>query len=235
MFAALLIIGIGETLSSCSSAGATKLDVVNGTVPVSVHDIEWRKSLIETLKPMTPTERKAEIDKVLPRLNSQLVASLRERGYGCDIASIEYVFGSGTSESVESGDGNTYSGFYEDQLYAVIKGDKCFKDSMMVFVQCFNGTFVIDGKSIYSIGIYEPSFTIEKGKGINSYVDYRTAVWIAEQFNLPLYKGQGWKGPIITPTQARQYENDLDRQAITVKVYPGDYFNLGTITYRKAK
>ncbi|HVY36002.1 MAG TPA: hypothetical protein VG982_01845 [Candidatus Paceibacterota bacterium] len=217
--------------SSCSNADANKVDVVNGVQPFDVHDITWRKEFIASLKPLTPEQRRQRIDDVLPHLNASLVSTLRENGLDCEIKSITYMFGSGTAKGVSSGDGEKYDGTYEDQLYAVVKGGKCFGDSVVAFVQCFNGVFSLKGKNNDVIGTYYPSFTIEKNKGINYYVDYQTAIWLAECFDIPLYKGQGWSGPSVTPKEAREMENNLDNVQVTVRVNEGDHFDLGNMTY----
>lgn len=219
--------------ASCNKS--EKLDVVNGIVPVDVHDIQWRADFIKSLKPLTPAQRKAEIDKVVPRLNTQLVAMLRNHGKNCEITSITYVFGSGSARQVASGDGNTYDGEFSDQLYAVVKGGTCFGDSLMAFVQCFNGVFIIEGENQEIIGTYEPEFTIAKGQGINRYVDYRTSIWLAEHFDLKLYHGKGWnKKNEISAKEARELENTLYKTQVTVRVFPGDHFNLGTMEYTPA-
>ncbi len=228
---AILFVGTIDFLSSCSNASASKVDVVNGTTPMDVHDIQWRTEFINSLKEMTPEQRKAEVDRVLPRLNSQLVASLQQRGKYCEIKSIEYAFGSGKAKEVESGDGNSYDGYYADQLYAIVKGGSCFKDSTIVFIQCLNGTFVIDGESIFSLGFSQPVFVIQKPNGINTYTDYRTSIWLAEVFGLKVHKGQGWSGPIISYKEAYDLYDRLGETAVTVEVYDGDQFDLGNMTY----
>lgn len=232
LFLALCLIGLSVWIYSCSSANAKPVDVVNGTQPFDVHDIEWKKNFIESLKPLTPKERKEKIDQVLPRLNSSLVKSIRSRGFDCEIKTITYVFGSGTAKKVASGDGANYDGVFTDQLYAVVKGGKCFGDSLMAFVQCFNGVFTIEGENQQTIGTYAPVFTIGKGFGINRYVDYGTSIWLAEKFHLTLYTGKGWDPKnIITPEKARQLEHDLLNTQVTVRVNEGDVFDLGNMTY----
>lgn len=228
--ALLLIIG---TYFSCSKTQTVKAaevdDVVNGPVPVDVHDIEWRKRFIQKLKPLTADQRKVEIEKALPHLNTSLAMMLQNHGYNCEFK-ITYVFGSGNADSVKSGDGKYYRGGFKDQLYAIVKGP-CFKDSLITFVQCFNGVFVIEGENQQIIGTYNPIFTIEKGRGLNWYVEYFNAIDLAEAFNLPLHRGQGWKGPLVTPTQARALYPTLGERAVTVEVYEGDIFNVGDMTY----
>lgn len=226
---ALLILSIYNY--SCTHASAASIDVVNGTQPVNPHDIEWRTDFIAKLKPMTPEERRLEIDKVLPRLNGSVMAALQGK-FNCKDVSITYMFGSGTADSVASGDGKKYSGYFKDQLYAVVKSPHCITDSVTLFVQCFNGWVTLKAdEGVQVIGSYKPVFTIQKGWGLNRYVDYLTSIWIAEKFNLTLHKGQGVDGEIITPAQAREYKDKLAQQAVTVEIHPGDVVDLGNMTY----
>jgi hypothetical protein len=230
---AMIIVVIG--LDHCLGKNAAEVDVVNGIKPFDVHNIEWRKAFIAKLKPLTPAQRKEEIDKVLPYLNGSLMNTVRKNGYDCDVKTVTYVFGSGTAKKVASGDGKQYDGYFNDQLYAVVKGDKCFKDSLMLFVACFNGVFTIENnKDNQVIGTYEPSFTIEKNWGLNHYVDYQTSIWIARYFNIPIYIGKNMD-KMITPDRALELEDSVAYYQIAPKVFPGDHFDLGTMKYTKAK
>lgn len=236
LFSFLLITALSFlsiNFSSCTGAkAANPVDVVNGTTPINTHDIEWRKDFIAKLKPLTPEQRKEEIDRVLPRLNGSLFGAIRAGGFDCEITSVTYMFGSGTADSVASGDGKKYNGYFEDQLYAVAKGPKCIKDSVTVFVQCFNGYVTLKGdESNQVVGTYLPAFTIQIGNGANRYVDYRTAIWLADIFDIPLHKGRSWKDPLITPKEAYTLFDKLGEVPVTMEVYPGDVFNLGDQTY----
>lgn len=229
-FALITVLGFSFYFSSCSNAVASKIDVVNDIPPMDVHDAAWRKEFIAKLKPLSPEQRAKEIEQVAPRLNSQILAYLRIRGYKCDIEPITYVFGSGNADSVSSGNGTTNnSGIFTDQLYAVIKGGDCLKkDSLMMFVQCFNGVVSIVGDT-YVVGSYNTAFSVEKGKGYNHYVDYQTSIFIAEQFNIPLYSGKERK--VITPQRARELEDSLEFIQVTPRAEPGDRVDLGNMTY----
>lgn len=230
--ALVIVISANFYLTSCAEAKASKIDAVDGILAVDVHDMGWRREFIASLKPLTPAERKARVDQVVPRLNAQLIENLQRAGFNCEITSITYVFGSGDAEGVTSGDGKKYdNAYFVDDLYAVVKGGTCFGDSVMAFVECFNGVFRIKGKDQDVIGDYSPIFTIEKGWGINRYVEYRNSIWLAEVFGLTLHKGQGWDGKVITPKEAYDLYNQLGETAVTVEVYEGDVFNLGNMTY----
>jgi len=161
------------------------------------------------------------------RLTTQLVSFLRRKGFNCQIDSIQYHYGTGTAEDVQSGDGNRYSGKFESQPYATISGP-CFQKGLSVFILCFNGTFSLNSDDSRSIGRGNQIFTIEPGRGINHYVDYETSIWLAEFFNLTLYKGKGWQQQNeITPDEALELYPNLDRVQVTVRVHPGDTFDLG--------
>lgn len=222
----------GRIFSSCTQTkGAALIDVVNGTMAVNPHDTTWRKEFIAKLKPLTPEQRRVEIDRVLPRLNSSIMSRL-DGSFNCTNVAITYMFGSGTADSVASGDGKKYSGYFKDELYAVVKSPNCITDSVTLFVKCFNGWVTMkadDGWQV--IGSYDPVFTIEKDWGINRYVDYRTAIWLAEKFQLTIYEGHGKGRKVITPEKAYALEGKLGENFVNVPVDPGDVFNLGNMTY----
>jgi hypothetical protein len=235
LFASLLITALAfiSNFSACNNAEASKIDAVNDLTPVDVHNIEWRKKFIAELLPLTPAERKEKIDKVVPALNGQFIQNLRSAGYTCtDDITITYVFGSSDDAGAMDGKGKKHEKtFFTDELFAVAKGGKCLGDSIMALVACFNGVFYVNWKGDYqTIGVYEPIFTIEKGFGTNRYVEWKTAVWVAKVFGLPIHKGQGWNGPILSPEEAEKLEPKLGEVPVTVEVYEGDTFNLGNMT-----
>ncbi len=84
---------------------------------------------------------------------------------------------------------------------------------------------------------FEPdmSFKVEKGKGLCHYVDYQTAIDIAEQTNRAIYAGRPRK--LVSFIDAAR---DIDTDCIPVwidKVFPGDTFTRkdGRWTYIPAK
>jgi len=214
----------------CSFFFACGKDVVEDRDPVNSDD--WRTELVTQLRSaQNDAERSIIMEENGVRLTSQLIYFLKSNGYDCRIDTIEYRYGSGKAMDVASGDGNTYDGKFKSQPYAIVKGGECFKDSMFVFILCFNGTFSLSSSDSRIIGHGSQVFTIGRGKGINYYVDYRTSVWLAETFNLPLYKGKGWNEKnIINPEEALALENEIDRIQVTVKVFPGDRFDLRNMT-----
>lgn len=230
-----LAVAIGRIFSSCMQAKAVApLDVVHGTKPMDAPGMDSRSSFIASLKPLSPAERKKRIDKEYPRLCGQLFRNLHAVGLTCQATSVGFVFGSGKADSVSSGDGLRHSGIFTDELFAVVKGP-CFKDkdsdSLCVFVACFNGTFYLNGKLLENVGSYTPVFTIEQNYGLNHYVDYHTAIWLAQKFHLPIFVGHGKNKKPITAEKAYTLEGQLGEKFVNADVYPGDVIDLGNMTY----
>jgi hypothetical protein len=235
----LLLVAIASVsvFYACNEVNASKLDVVNNIPPMDVHDIAFRQMIVDSIQKL-PIEKRADyMNEVAPHLTPKLVKNLRNRGFTCDITSITYMLGKGRADSVTSGDGKKYSGTYgyvegkpAGELFAVVKGNsECFKDSLIVFVACLNGTFEIEGDNTQALGSYDPVFVIEKGNGINSYVDYQTSIWLADIFDIKLTQGPG--GKVLTPEEAYALEQKVGSIPVTAKVSPGDIFNLGNMTY----
>ncbi len=228
IFAAMM--GLATLLMiSCSTK-----DVINDIDPMETEGLQVRTQIIDSLRNLPPEERGRFMEQNAPQLNSMLASYLRQRGYSCEIETVGYSFGSGKAKGVESGDSTRHNGHYNDQLYAIIKGGSCFGDSLIVFVQCLNGTFSLKGDG-QSLGTYVPEFTIDSLMGINRYVDYMMSIYLAEYFNIPIYKGRKMNEKFrITPAEARLLEDSIGNTQVTVKVYPGDHFHLGRMTYTRS-
>ncbi len=65
-------------------------------------------------------------------------------------------------------------------------------------------------------------FTVRKSKGLTHYVDYQTAIDIAEQCKLRITKGKRWRKHVISPRTARR--TDYRRDGVWIEVHPGDTF-----------
>lgn len=193
----------------------------------------WRTQFVHQLQTAkNDSERQVLMEQNGVHLTTQLIAFLRSQGFPCSIDTIIYRYGSGTADSVSSGDGKKHTGTFSSQPYAIVKGDSCFNDSLFVFILCFNGTFTIHSTNSVVIGSSSPKFVIEKGKGLTSYVDYETSIWIARHFHLPLYKGKFWDSTkVISPDEALRLIPYLRKTQVTVRVFTGDRFDLGNMTY----
>lgn len=73
------------------------------------------------------------------------------------------------------------------------------------------------------------SFTIKSGQCLVNYVPFETAIFLAEKFKLPIYKGKGSKKHKITPAEAKK--TNTAHYQILVKVFPRDHFDLEAMTY----
>ncbi len=216
----------------CGFAACSKRkDAVKDIQPVDVHDMKFRTDLVNKLKTMAPGDRKAEVDKVVPRLSARILEQLHEEGKTCEM-DLAYVFGSGYAEKVHSGDGQLHDGMkFEDELFFVAKGS-CIKDSITGLVQCLNGMIITDMQNHQVIGTYHPQFTVEKGWSLNHYVDFQTAITLAARWNIPIYTGREWsKEHQITPDSARKLEPLIDQIPVGTRVFPGDHFDLSRMTY----
>ncbi len=211
-----------------------KKDVVFDHPPMSSDP--WRNQLVSDLQNAPNDETRIKmLNQRSSYLTQQLIMYLRNHGYKCPIDTILYRYGSGKAIDVTAKDGK-HSGPFKPQPYALIKGGECFRDSMYVFILCFNGTFSLTSSDASNIGGGSPRFRIAAGNGINSYVDYKTSIDLAEAFHIPIYKGKGWNDANrITPAQARALENQLGQHQVTVRVFEGDEFDLGNMTYNGRK
>ena len=107
------------------------------------------------------------------------------------------------------------------------------------FVQCLNGMVAPVGavEHLQPLGSSVPAqrFTIADRQGLVTYVDYPLAISLAERFHLLLYRGRKMAArDRITPDEARRLEPDAARVQVTVKVHPGDRFDLVAGTYTPA-
>ncbi len=238
LFSFLLITALGCFLSinfsSCNSASA--LDVVEGVTPVQTE--EWRTELVRSMQIAgNDQERVAILNRETVRLTNGIIRFLRSSGYECPINTITYHYGSGKAEGVTGGDSTEHKGKFTNQPYAIVKGGACFKDSLSVFILCYNETFSLQPRRSAPIGIGSPSliFTIEQGKGLDHYVDQETIFLIANRFKkVVLYEGRNWdQDKIISVERARHlYTTGKIRDIqVTAGVYPGDRFDLGAMTY----
>lgn len=231
--AVVVITATSVCLYSCNSASA--VDVVEGVVPVQSDS--WRTELVRRLQIAgNDEERVAILNSETNRLTNVLIAFLRSSNYDCRIDTIEYRYGSGKADSVAGGDKRSdHHGVFTNQPYAVVRGGECFRDSMYVFIRCFNGTFALDAPGAAAIGGGSPRFTVEYPMGINYYVDFPTTLFIADRFGIQLYEGKGWNKKATIERARHLYETDsLKWIGIKAQVSPGDHFDLGNMTYTHA-
>lgn len=218
------------------------IDVVNDIQPVSVSFANIR--LATAAMALLPTEELAAyLQRNHPNLHNAVVFYLQDKGKlsrGTAVDSVGFLYGSMENVLTESGDGNLYTGFFENQLVARVFTAE-FKEPKTVLVLCLNGAELSipgeeqrDSHDLIALGTYVPrmTFTIGQREGLVHYVPYQMAIDLADNFGLPLYRGRYFhENNRITPAVARSLEATTDAVQVTVYVKPGDYFDLRNMTY----
>lgn len=184
-------------------------DLVNGHPAVSASLADVRAALT----PLNPAQRAAFMQQHYPDLGQRLVWFLRNRGKipnGSSVERVDFFFGSQDHVRAEDGAGQTNTGFFKDQLVARvhIQGQQ---NPLDVLVACLNGTFDLPGDLVSagmtSLGTQVPHerFTIANGEGLIPHVGFRTAIELARQHHIALYRGKKQIATnLITPDQALQ-------------------------------
>lgn len=228
----LLVMTIGNT--ACGKAEA--IDVVNHQSPVS--DLYGRiRHDLEQMRTMPPEERATYLRTNWPNLEVGVVNFLRQREKiqpNQSIDRVDFRFGSMKNVRADGGDGQTREGYFNDQIVALVYVRGSTRP-LAVIVQCLNGVYVLpedlDAQNMQHIGSYRPveRFTIGYREGLIHHVDFPTAIVLAEQHQLDLYRTQVMSDRNkITPAQARALESRTDWIQVTVRVYEGDTFDLRT-------
>lgn len=212
-----------------------EIDVVRGVTPVHNWDSNTT-SLLDSLKNIPDKQKMTFIQKKLPHLTPALCRYVEERFAKTTIDSIVYSFGSGKAQGVLDAAGARHDGVFNNELIAYIwlKPDQLKKNPVKVFVRCLNGMFEIQGDS--RLGLVPSEFVIQKDEGLCHHLDFKTSIWLAEKFHLPLFKGKKVRDKFkITPNQARKI--NTNKNQVMVLVYPGDTFRLfgGQARYTPAR
>ena len=225
-------------VSGCKKS-APAVDVVNGVTQVS-DSMSGVRVTMEQLAQLPATERAARLNKDWPHLSEDVTYYAKVNGLiprSATVNHVDFLFGS--LKNVRAGDHNgvQHTGYANNQLVARIHLEG--QAPIDLFVLCFNGMVAApkDMEDLQLLGSAMPieQFTIGRRQGLVPYVDYPVAISLAEKFHLPLYQGrQQTAGRLISPEQARQMEPNTARVQITVKVYPGDRFDLAAGTYSPA-
>lgn len=227
-FAAL--VGLMASASGCAHRAG--IDVVNHQMPVS--DLYSRIDHdLRVMAGLPPAQRAQYLRAHWPNLEAGVVHYLRERGKlrpDQAVDRVEFRFGSLDGVRAEGGDGQTREGYFRDQIIALAYPHGAQKP-LAVIVKCLNGLMALatDLDGLQPIGSYTPieRFTIGPREGLTTYVDYPTAVDLAERFNLPLYRGKSQRDRYrIRPMEARRLETQTDWVQVTVGVVEGDAFDL---------
>lgn len=225
---------------SCSKTQQTT-DVVHGLPPVS-DAFERIEETNRAMATMNPEQRRAYLHQHWPNLEEGIVYFLRQRGRinsSETVSRVDFRYGSLDSVRAEGGDGEIKTGYFNNQLVALVyvngRGE-----ALAVIVRCLNGMFAEpeDFQSLPQLVSNTPveRFTIGPREGLVDHVPFPVAIDLAERHNLPLYRGHRInRRRLITPAQARQMEPRTDVVQVTVRVYTGDQFDLVNNTYTPAR
>lgn len=218
---------------SCSKGEET--DLVND-ISMRVNPSDGLIKLNNQLQDAGSPAEMAEIIGDNQWLTGRVVSYARELEIikqNAKVDSVVFYYGSAEAQAQDK-TGKYFDGKVTDQLVAFIFHDGIKNDPAGVIVLCTNG-MLADLNDFTRITSGDIEFTIEDRQGINTYVDYETAINLAERFDLDLYRGKNMsKKNKITPATARSLQSSIDRIQVTVKVYAGDHFDLGSMTYTPA-
>lgn len=208
------------------------VDLVRAIHPVST-DLANTRVTIEALAGMQPQVRLARLRQDWPRLEESLVYFLRSNGrirQDQEVRNVDFRFGSLEGVEAEDATGRRHRGYFENQLVARVSLAGV-QQPIDVLVNCLNGLFALPGEMDRLQPLYtavpQQRFRIARREGLVHHVDYPVAMDLAQRFNLDLYQGRRMvPRKKITPQRGRELEPTTNRLQVTVKVYPGDEFDL---------
>lgn len=230
-------------------SGDENVDVVHDVEPMSEVFLGIDETLVVLAGMETPQQQMSYLDRHYPNLGSDVAYWLNRDGrldqnhngrfdQNEEVDHVEFRFGSLDNVTAESGDGNMRHGYFKNQLVAIVY--PVSGEPMKFILQCINGLTVGAQQlmTLHPMGDRTPvmQFTIARGEGLTHHVGFLTAIDIADQHGLPLYRGRKIaERHLITPAVARELELTTDRIQVTVYVEPGDYFDLRNNTYTSVR
>jgi hypothetical protein len=196
---------------------------------------------IDAMKLMTTEQRVNSIKRNFPNLERRLISYLKDPrlaqyvGTNGKVTQISYVFADEVKGvKATNGLGEMKDGYIRNELIArvYIEGRK---EPFNFIVRCTNGLVDLVDKNFQPISVAKlpaMKFTIKDGQSLCDYVDYATAIQLAENFGLRLSKreigDQNFK--IMLYLDARNLSNLTDRVLVQALVMPGDTFDLENMT-----
>ncbi len=206
-----------------------KQNIVNDLTPI--HQISAQHELIlDSFSGKTPSEISRILSNEWPTIKQDLINWLVDTGKlasADEVTSITFFYGSGTANG-EDGHGNIHSGYFQNELIAQLNLTEDAKP-LLVAVKCANGLFELASSNLLTISSDQLRFAIGKRKCLVDYVSFETAISLAKQFNLSIYKDKGKQRHKISPEEA--LKTDTDNHLIQILVFPGDEFDLVNMTY----
>lgn len=233
-------------LAASSFVGcATKesVDVVRGIPPVG-RSLQGIRPTIDEMRKLPAAQRAEVLQRVYPHLANDLTYHMRTLGeirQDQTVSRVEFIWVDQLDNVVaNSAGGIQRTGQLRYQLVALmhIAG---VSEPRKVAVECLNGIAVpLDRlvKAGQSLGSHTPleRFVIRRRESLVTYLDYATAIDVAQRFGIPLYRGQKMtEHNLITPDEARKLEGTTNRLQVTAQVYEGDVFDLRNMRYTSRK
>lgn len=233
-------LAIVTAIIGVTAVQASKIDLVEGVEPMS-RSMASISTTIDRLAELQPEQRGAYLEQTWPHLDEDVVFFLRAQNRipaDTPVSRVEFKFGDLDNIWAQEAGGERRFGYVEDQLVAVIQVAGVEKP-IVVLVQCLNGTFMeLDRvNDLQSVGTHTPieRFVIGPREGLVHHVDYPAAIALAEEHRLPVYKTSVQiPSNRISYATARAMESQTDWTQVTVRVFPGDEFNLVNGTYTSA-
>ena len=193
VFFTIMVIATIAVMASCNKS---KVDPIHGTVPVDT--TFWSGTSHDTYFPLNEFRRLGEandtaaqrvmVDKYRKALTANVIAHYP---IITNEKNIRFVLGSGFAKDVKSGDGNTYSGDFKNELIIIID-DPAVSD--ILFLACGNG--MLSPIKFYSSSDFGTAeqwrFTIKKGESLAIYVpQLREWSKVATQLSIPIKDANG--------------------------------------------
>jgi hypothetical protein len=166
-----------------------KFDVVLDPEPVATSP--WQQDFVKKVQEAdTDRDREKILQEEGKKLSLYLATFVRKSGNLCDITNMELVYASGKAKDLSSGDGKSYTGQFNNQVYARIDGESCFGDEVQVFARCTNMTvfeIIPDKQELTVNSSPDLIIRITDSQKLEDLVDPQMTVDIAELFSLPIY------------------------------------------------
>jgi len=220
------------------------VDVVNGLEPrgsLGVH--ERNKLTLDSLDILekvgaSQEEMEALFKRHWPNIETSVASWLSWQNVlpeGASIDSMTFHYGDAYKVVANDAYDKETAGYFSDQLVAFVyvAGQK---EPLKILLNCLNEYFLLDRGANETLrrigrGIPEMKFTIGRGQGLLHHVDWGTSLMLAEVFDLELYRGRAQiNRNEIDVGRMQTLQDSTDVVQVTVRVYPGDEFDLTTMT-----
>lgn len=210
-------------------------DILEKLPPVSAELADDLRPIQNEMANMERERAYFYLNSKWPRIQSDVVRILREKNVlkpSDTVELVDIVFVKNMKDVIGVGaDKMQYRGQLKNQLIAgLIYRDPNLPRRYFI-LSSFNELVPPDRfNKLSGLGVFEvkEQFEIGEREGLVNHVSYRTAVELARKHNLELYHGRGvgTEGVRISTRQAHALRSLTDEVQVTIRVYPGDRFNL---------